>query len=145
MFICLATRKKWCISEKKRIEWTWAMKLVWPCVSNLCATVLKKSAACLIAAIMNGVNFYRKSDSLRQKQKSMRKGSAAWKNRNDVNIDAAESAGKIDQSSFSFEYCCYHTKFRFFCSVWNERVTLQPANILILRQTLNKKQGIIVQ
>lgn len=42
----------------------------------LCATVLKKSAACLIAAIMNGVNFYRKSDSLRQK-KAKRKGSAA--------------------------------------------------------------------
>lgn len=32
-----------------------------------CATVLKKSAACLIAAIMNGVKFYRKSDSLGQK------------------------------------------------------------------------------
>lgn len=37
-----------------------------------CATVLKKSAACLIAAIMNGVKFYRKSDSLRQKSEAER-------------------------------------------------------------------------
>lgn len=35
-----------------------------PALTVQCATVSKKSAACLIAAIMNGVNFYGKSDSL---------------------------------------------------------------------------------
>lgn len=59
-------------------QWNW----IWfeAAFTVQCATVLKKSAACLIAAIMDGVKFYRKSDSLRQK-KAKRKGSAGLKNR----------------------------------------------------------------
>lgn len=75
-----------------------------------CATVSKKSAACLIAAIMNGVNFYGKSDSLRQKKtESSGKVQLAWRI-DDVNIDVAESAGK---AALAFWILLLLQKFRF--------------------------------